>query len=229
MLLHRPRWRPLARPRRLPNNSGGGETRPFASGGWQMRPSELISAVRPASLAQKGRAFLIGVVDGQDVSIRNFQSGWVNLSDSQYTQDSPLSVSAISKTQITIDSLGSATNQEYADGLHASIWEENRFKPFARGEAYSIRLTFTVAQATSGSGHFITVDADIGTDQSPFLTASQSVPLIKGQGVPALVTIAIPFFCLDTFGKNGARLFLTPSVDITAWGFGIFIQRTFTP
>ena len=41
--------------------------------------------------------------------------------------------------------------------------------------------------------------------------------------------VAIPFFCLDTFGRNGARLFLTPSVDITAWGFAIFIQRTFTP
>ena len=194
-----------------------------------MRGSEIINAIRPAALAEKGRAFFMGVADGQDVAIRYFQAGWVNIADSQYTQGSPLAITANTKTQVTVNGLGAATNREYADGLHPTVWDANRFKPFARGEAYNIRLTFTMAQATSGTGHYISVDADIGTDVLPFIAASQSVPLLKGQGVPTLVTVAIPFFCLDTFGQNGARLFLTPSVDITAWGFAIFIQRTFTP
>ncbi len=192
--------------------------------------SNIIKALRPATLQERGQASIAGVLpSGEDVRLMYPYAGWINVADGQYTSGSPLAIASGVKTQITIDGLGAATNRAFADGLHVDVWSDNRFKPAAVGETYQFRLTCTVVQATSGTGHYVTFDADIGTDETPFLAASQSVPLIKGQGNPTLVTIAAPFFTLDTFGRNGCRLFLTPSVDITAYGFAIFLQRTFRP
>lgn len=194
-----------------------------------MRLSDIIQSIRPATFAEKTGARLAGVAGGLDVTLPYPQAGWVNIADSQYTVGAPLTVLSGVKTQLTINGLGAATTRAYADGMHSDVWSDNRFKPFALGEAYNLRVTCTIAKSTSGTGHYVVFDADIGTDVAPFLSASQSVPLVKGQGVATLLTIAAPFFCLDTFGRNGARLFITPSTDITIWGAAIFIQRTFTP
>lgn len=195
-----------------------------------MRISEIISSLRMASLSDKSGATIAGVTAlGEDVRLPYIQGGWVNIVDSQYTSGSPLAIAGGSSGQVTINGLGTATNRTYADGLHDDVWSDNRFKPAALGEAYNLRVTLTAVQATSGTGHYVTFELDIGTDAVPFVSASQSVPLVKGQGVPTLITIAAPFFCLDTFGRNGARLFLKPSVDITVYGAAIFIQRTFAP
>lgn len=194
-----------------------------------MRLSEIIRLVRPATFAEKSQADILGVSGGVDVRLPYIQAGWVNIADGQYTSGAPLSITAETKTQITIDGAGATTNTAYANGMHSDVWSNNRFKPFAIGECYTLRLTAIVTQVSSGSGHYVTFDADIGTDGSPFIAASQSVPLIKGNGVETLMTIAAPFFTLGTFGQNGARLYLTPSVDVTLHGAAIFIQRTFKP
>jgi hypothetical protein len=195
-----------------------------------MRLSEIIRSLRGASLAEKSGATIAGVTaQGEDVRLPYVQAGWVNVADSQYTQGAPLAVASGVKTQITIDGLGVTTNKSYADGLHQDVWSGNRLKPDALGEAYNVRLSFTTAQAGSGSNHYITILADIGTDVAPVIIAEETFPILQGQGVPTLVVEAFQFFCLDTFGKNGCRLFVRPSVDITMYGAAIFIQRTFKP
>lgn len=194
-----------------------------------MRLSEFIGRLRPARFQDKAGAFLWGSANGEDVRLPYQQAGWFNLADGQYTSSAPLTILAGVKTQITIDGLGAATNVTYANGMAADVWSGNRLNPSDIGETYNVRLTFTVEQETSGTGHFVTVEADIGTDLVPFIAASQSVPLLKSQDSPTLVTQSYQFFCLDTFGRNGARLFITPSVDVTLYGAAIFIQRTFKP
>lgn len=194
-----------------------------------MRLSEIIGKLRPARFQEKAGALLWGTSNGQDIALPYIQSGWVNVADSQYTSASPLAVSATTRGQITINGGGAATNREYANGMPDDVWSDDRFKPASVGDAYNLRLTLTVEQESSGTGHYVTFEADIGTDETPFIAASQSVPLIKGQDVPTLLTISAPFFTLDTFGRNGARLFLTPSVDVSIYGAAIFIQRTFRP
>lgn len=194
-----------------------------------MRLSEIIRSLRPATFGEKSQARIAGVAGGIDVSLPYVQAGWVNVADGQYTSESPLAITAGAKTQITIDGNGATTNRAYANGMAADVWSDNRFKPAEIGEAYTLRLTAIITQATSGSGHFATFEADIGTDETPFIAASQPVPLIKGQGNPTVLTIAAPFFTLGTFGLRGARLFITPSVDVTLYGAAIFIQRTFKP
>lgn len=194
-----------------------------------MRLSEIIQNLRAATFAEKSVAMVGGVAGGIDVALPYIQAGWVNVADGQYTSGAQLAITAETKTQITINGAGATTNTQYANGMHGDVWSDNRFKPAAVGECYNLRLTCVVTQAQSGSGHYATFDADIGTDETPFLAASQSVPLIKGNGVATLMTISAPFFTLGTFGLRGARLFLTPSVDVTLHSAAIFIQRTFRP
>lgn len=194
-----------------------------------MRLSELIKTLRPARFADKSGALLWGTSNGQDVSLPYIQAGWVNVADGQYTQASPLSILANTKTQITIDGNGTTTNRNYANGMQADVWSDNRFKPSDIGECYTLRLTAVITQESSATGPFALFEADIGTDEVPFITAAQPVPLIKGQGNPTVLTIAAPFFTLATFGLRGARLFITPSVDVTLHSAAIFIQRTFKP
>lgn len=194
-----------------------------------MRLSEIIRTLRPARFADKAGAFLWGTSGGDDVRLPYIQAGWINVADGQYTSGAPLAISAGVKTQITIDGNGAATNREYANGMQSDAWSDNKFKPSDVGECYNLRLTATITQASSGSGHFATFDADIGTDGSPNIAVSQPVPLVKGQGNPTILSIAAPFFTLQAFGLRGARLFITPSVDVTMHGAEIFIQRTFKP
>jgi hypothetical protein len=194
-----------------------------------MKPSDIIASIRPASFPEKSGAMVLGVSGGRDVQLPYIQAGWANYADSQYTSGAPLAIAAGAKTQLTINGAGAATNTAYANGMPADVWSGNRFRPSGLGEAYNVRITATVTQSSSGAGHYVTFDADIGTDETPFMSASQSIPLIKGQGVPTLVTLAAPFFCLDTFGRNGARFYLTPSVDVQVYGAAVFIQRTFKP
>jgi hypothetical protein len=194
-----------------------------------MSLTDFIRGARPANFQDKTDAVMVGSVRGQDVQFPNFLAGWVNIADGQYTAGSPLAITGGSKTQITIDGLGATTRTDYADGLHPNVWLNNRFTPRFLGETYTLRLTLVATQTTSGTGHYVTFEADIGTDETPFITATQSIPLIKGQGVSTVITIAAPFFCLETFALRGARLFLTPDVDISIHSAALFIQRTFTP
>ena len=194
-----------------------------------MRLSEIIGTLRPARFADKAGAFLWGTSGGHDVRLPYIQAGWVNVADGQYTSGSPLAITAGSKTQITIDGNGADTSRAFANGMHLDVWSDNRFKPADVGECYTLRLSVTLTQASSGSGHFATFDADIGTDVAPIVVASQPVPLTKGQGNATIATIAAPFYTLDTFGLRGARLFVTPSVNVTLHSAAIFIQRTFKP
>lgn len=194
-----------------------------------MRLSEIIKTLRPARFADKSGALLWGTANGQDVSLPYIQAGWVNVADGQYTPASPLSITANTKTQITIDGNGATTNRVYANGMHTDVWSDNRFKPADIGECYTLRLTAVLTQASSATGPFALFEADIGTDEVPFIAAAQPVPLVKGQGNPSVMTIAAPFFTLATFGLRGARLFVTPSVDVTLHSAAIFIQRTFKP
>lgn len=191
--------------------------------------SQIISAIRPARQSEKAGAVLAGVSSGRDVALPYQQAGWVNITDSQYTQAAPRSIIAGTRAQITIDGLGAATNRAFAAGLGLDVWSGDRFRPAAMGEAYNLRLTLTIAKSTSSGGDYAQIEADIGTDAAPFISAAQSLPLVKASGAPTIATISAPFFYLDTFGRNGARIFITPSVDVTIWGAAIFIQRTFQP
>lgn len=194
-----------------------------------MRLSEIIQSLRPARFSDKSGAMLAGVSNGEDVKLPYIQAGWVNYADSQYTVGSPLSILAGVRTQITINGLGATTNTSFANGMHADVWSGNTFRPSDIGECYNLRLTCILTQSSSGTGHYAAFEMDIGTVGVPFIAATKTVALVKGQGVATQTTISDPFFTLDTFGRNGGKLYITPSTDITAWNFALFIQRTFKP
>lgn len=193
------------------------------------RLSDIIQSIRPARFAEKAAARLAGVSGGLDVTLPYIQAGWGNYADGQYLVGAPRTILSGVRAQITIDGLGATTNIAFVNGMHSDVWAGNIFRPADFGEVYNVRLTFTMAQTNAGSGQYAFFEADIGTPGVPFVTAAESVNLVKGQGVATISTIATQFFCLDTFGRNGCKLYLTPSTDITFWGAALFIQRTFKP
>lgn len=193
-----------------------------------MRISEIIAQLRIASFPDKTGARSLGVTaSGQDVALPYFQAGWVNIADSQYTAVSPLVILAGVRTQLTIDGLGAATNRTYANGLHPDVWSGNVFKPAALGDTYALRWTATLAHGGAGTGEFATLEMDIGG--SIGVAAVKRINLTKGVGIDDRVTLDLALFCLDTFGANGGKLYLTPSADTEVHSQAIFIQRTFTP
>ncbi len=193
-----------------------------------MRLSEILRALRPASFAEKTGARLLGVSSGgQDLSLPYFQAGWVNLADSQYTPAAPLVIAAGVRTQLTVNALGAATNRTYANGLHVDVWSGNVFRPAVLGETYKIRWTATVSHDGAGTAEYATLEMDIGG--SVGVTAAKRISLTKGVGVEDKLSLDFTLFCLDTFGKNGGRLYLTPSADVEVHSQALFIQRTFTP
>ena len=194
-----------------------------------MRLSEIIRSIRPATFAEKSVARVAGVAGGVDVSLPYIQAGWINSADSQYTAAAPRLILEGVRTQITIDGLGASTNLAYANGMSSDVWSGNIFRPADVGEVYNLRLTCSIAQTNAGTGRYVSFETDIGTVGVPFIAATQSIPLLKGQGVATQITISAPFFTLATFGLNGCKLYITPSADISFWNAAIFIQRTFKP
>jgi hypothetical protein len=160
--------------------------------------------------------------------IDDVDGGWVNLVDATHTQASPQAITGGTKTHYTVDGLGAATDQRYGRRLALGAWDDSTFAPRNVGDAYTIRLTFTLSPTSTASGQSLEVDLGIGSGWNTNVFA-QTIPIIKSQGVSDLFSVIVPIFCLETFGNFGGRFYLTPSHDCTVYGKAIFIQRTFAP
>lgn len=154
--------------------------------------------------------------------------GWVWLVDSINTSENKQSISSGTRTQLTINGLGSDTSIEYRDGLPPNIWSDDKFKPSAVGESYLIRLQFMLTQTQSGNNHYADISLDIGDGGSNIIWDS-TYSIIKGQGVEAFVSFAIPVFVRDGFYNNGGRFFIEATRNIEIWDRRIMIQRLSKP
>lgn len=154
--------------------------------------------------------------------------GWVNLVDATHTAENPQSIDGGTKTLYTVDGLSPVTDQRYARRLAMDSWASNTFAPRSVGDAYMIRLTFTLTPTSTASGQRLEVDLGIGSGWNTNVFA-QTTAIVKAQGVSDLFSIVVPIFCLETFGNHGGRFYLTPSHDCDIHGKAIFIQRTFAP
>lgn len=154
--------------------------------------------------------------------------GWVWYTDSQHTSAAKQSITADTRTLITINKLGAATETRFRDGIPVETYNSNTLFPQAVGETYELRLQFKISPTASSAGEYIVVDLDIG-DGGSVLIYESTRPLAKGQGVTDFVTLPIPIFCLETFFANGGKFYITPSVGIQLWDKAIFIQRVSQP
>lgn len=159
--------------------------------------------------------------------LTTYDGGWLNLADSVHTSESKWSVSADTRSHITIDGLGAASTADWRRGVPVDVWGSDTFNPSAVGEAYSVRLTMTLSKAVSSAAYVecvLGIGAGWNTDIARIRQA-----LIKGSGTDDKLTFQFNIFCLDTFGRYGGRFYITASEDVLIWDKAMFIQRTFTP
>lgn len=151
--------------------------------------------------------------------------GWINISDSEHTAESPQEVEADQRALLTLDALGATTNYTYRDGLPVSAWSGNKFYAQETGETYLLRPSFVVVPATGASDNHMDIELDIG---SPIGTIFQTMVTLA-KGTPSRFSFAMPTFALETFFANGAEIYVTPNVDCEIYGKALLIQRMSRP
>jgi len=184
--------------------------------------------MRDAERVEGFKAETMVLLDGEEVRAP-FNGGWLNYADATHIEGSPQSIGADTPTLLTIDGEGATSEQRYRRGVDPAVWNAstNTFQPNAVGEAYLVRITMRVAKLSS-SDTTVELDLGIGLGFSTII-ADERKPLTKGQGVTDNLSFTFPIFCLETFGLNGGRFFITATENVTIWNKAIFVQRLFTP
>lgn len=154
--------------------------------------------------------------------------GWVYVSDSVHTTGSRQAITAGTRTQITIDGLGSDTELSYIDTLPTDIWGSNAINANTVGDAFSTRFQVTFVPTVVAEG-YVDIELDIGTGGSPIVILKRTQLLTKGNGIEQPFNAGLPIFTLATFVANGGRLYVTPSINISMFGKALFLNRTFSP
>ena len=138
--------------------------------------------------------------------------GWIQFSDTQYTQASPLTILANTRTVLP-NNKGSVLNTNGPPG--AENWLDlNAFKPDSPGDFYVFRLSF-VADPTLNNRNLV-LDLDIGGSQG--IIWSQTIRLARGAGVDTRVSVTIPVYALNTFVVNGGLFNINCDGDVNVYG-----------
>lgn len=181
-----------------------------------------------------GRASEVALWEGgvvyratQDQMRRADGRGWVWLTDSVHTTSNRQAIAADTRTEITIDGLGAATDTRFRDGLSLDVWADDKLRPQAVGETYLIRLQMKISPTASSAGEYYEIDLDVGGALGVIWEASNS--MVKGQSVTDFISVTIPVFCLETFFANGGSFNFTGSVGVQLWDKAILIQRMSQP
>jgi hypothetical protein len=163
----------------------------------------------------------------QDQMRRADGRGWVWITDGTNTSGNKQSITADTRTLITIDGEGAATDTRFRDGLSLAVWSDDALRPQDTGETYMLRLQMKISPTTSSAGEYLELDLDVGGDLGIIWQNSQTIP--KGQGVTDFISVSIPVFCLETFFTNGGQFYFTSSVPVNLWDKAIMIQRMSQP
>lgn len=105
------------------------------------------------------------------------------------------------------------------------LWDTTNdlITPITLGDAYALRLDFTVTGETGSPGD-IYVQLDIGGGASPSVVIVDRY-MAAGRTTPYNVSIGFPIFCGSTFLANGGQFFISVnSGTITVSSRGIFIS-----
>jgi len=148
-------------------------------------------------------------------------SGWASYVDTTHTSGSPQAYSSGTRTQWTND--GGTTIDTYAP--NGALWSSDKITPTAVGEAYELRIDFTIDPG--GPSAVLSLELDIGADPfggSSVVIVSRSFSLAKGAVVQS-VSAGFPIYCLATFVANGGALALTSSVSADIYDKRITIVR----
>jgi len=187
--------------------------------GSPLRSSSLDILVDPALVGTGSRVHIMNEADFakrsipagyRDVADTRFnfgtETGWATYVDTADTAISPQVLAAGVREQWTNNA--GTKDEDYRPG-NAALWSTNKIRPAKVGEAYTLRIDFTIDPAqTQGT---CTVDVDIGSDPfgaSSVIIVPDEFSLIKG-ATPQSITKTYTIFCLATFLANGGAIGIT--------------------
>jgi len=132
-------------------------------------------------------------------------AGWGYYQDSLAT---PTITVNTSFTQITIDALGSLTNENYLPyqirGI-SNLWESNIITPINIGDDYDGRLDVQITGRT-GSPTYIEFIIDIGAS-TPDTNRVFTGYMLSTNATPYRQNLPLDFYTLTTFVTNGGKIY----------------------
>lgn len=146
-------------------------------------------------------------------------TAWYTWKDGQYTSGAKRSITATTRTKVTIN--GSAFTAGDGTGS-SSFWSTANNEVVAEGEdyVYDVRFDFKAQSATASA--YIDVEYDVGGTTGVILT--RTYVLSKTAATNSVVQ-SMHFFVGSDFAANGMEIYVTPSANTDFWDFGIFITR----
>jgi hypothetical protein len=153
------------------------------------------------------------------------QHGWKFYLDGQYTSGSPRSITAGTKTQVTIN--GALETIGHPPGL-PDCWNiaTNRLIPPALNGFGIVRFALTGA-TTHTQVSKIEFELDVGGTAG--VIYKETLVFSRGQNQPQSFNIVMPLFCGADFVANGGILYITPEHSGTFWEFAITAVQIYTP
>jgi len=154
------------------------------------------------------------------------ERGWGYYQDGLST---PTITVTTSFTQITIDALGSLTNESYLPreirGV-SSLWASNKITPVNVGDDYDGRLDIEVTGRT-GSPTYIEFIIDIG-NSTPDTNRVFTGYMLSTNATPYRQNLPIDFYTLSTFVTNGGKVYARVDTGtITVGSRALKISRKF--
>lgn len=175
------------------------------------------------NLFQDGQA--PGSITPQDVrdlivSVKYMNGGWEFALDSAYTAGSPLSITGLTRTKITIDGLLESSGNPSTGALWNTT--SNKITPPAINDFIIVRFAIQ-GQSTSAATNKFEVELDVGGTAGVIFRETEVFS--KGAGNPQNFNAIMPLFVGSDFLSNGGELYITPDEDATFWEFGITISK----
>jgi len=153
----------------------------------------------------------------------NSDLGWRQFNDTEFTEESPRTIPANTRTKITIDALsGVSTN---APDVSVGWWNSGtqKFMPDSSGDFYVSRLSF-IADPTLNNRN-LTLELDIGGSFGTIW--SKTVRLARGAGVDTQIAENINVYTLGTFVANGGEFYVTCDGEFNLYTTILILNKVF--
>lgn len=150
-------------------------------------------------------------------------TGWVQITDTTYTDVSPFAVLSGVRTKLDLNS--DAVIETYAPpNTTADFFYDPTLKRIETenvGDAYLFRLNMKIDPAQT-NGAF-DLELDIG-DGSEIVILERATTLSKGTSTFTYTTTNL-YYSLGTFAANGGEFYVTPTVNIDIYDMSLVITR----
>jgi hypothetical protein len=150
-------------------------------------------------------------------------TGWAQYDEgTAISEATGVGLTATTRTKLSIDGLGSLSNDDGLPSGIASFWDavNDKVAPAGLNDAYDIRLSFVAQCATANA--YIDIELDVGGSLGTI--AQQTSPFLKT--VDQYFQVNIPVFAGATFLANGGTFYVTASDATTLWSPRVLVIRT---